>query len=160
MILMRVDELIIASGIQPSGNIYSASRLASISAVAFTSGVAIILMVAVSKTIGVLLLGFTALFFILIPIVYIALKARVPASFGTVSSNQIHRTADIILMPQIETLVTSAATHRKLVLTLATILTAISVFFALKLEPIFDVKDFFDSNSEMVIGLDLSLIHI
>ena len=154
MVLMRVDELINASGIQSSGNVYSAFRLASISAVAFTSGVAIILMVAVSKTIGVLLLGFTALFFIGIPIVYIALKARVPDSFGTVSSNQIHRTADIILMPQIETLVTSAATHRKLVLTLATILTAISVFFALKLEPIFDVKDFFDSNSEMVIGLD------
>ena len=33
-------------------------------------------------------------------------------------------------------------------------ITAVSVFFALKLEPIFDVKDFFDPRSDMVIGLD------
>ena len=154
IILMRIDELIMASGIRSKGNIYSTFRLASILGVAVASGVAIILMVAISKTIGVLILGVTALFFIVMPIVYIALKTRIPAASETISSNQIRHTSDIILMPQIETLVASAATHRKLVLLLAAILTAISVFYALKLEPVFDVKDFFDSNSEMVIGLD------
>jgi predicted RND superfamily exporter protein len=34
------------------------------------------------------------------------------------------------------------------------VVTALSVFFALKLEPTFDVKDFFDPKSDMVIGLN------
>jgi predicted RND superfamily exporter protein len=154
IILMRIDELFITSGIRYKGNIYSIFRLASTLAVAITAGVAIILMIAVSKLIGVLILCITALFFIGIPIVYIALKAKSLHVSKTISSNQVHSTSDLILMPHIETLVTSAATHAKLVLTIAALLTAISVFFALKLEPIFDVKDFFDSRSEMVIGLD------
>jgi predicted RND superfamily exporter protein len=68
--------------------------------------------------------------------------------------NHLHSTSDLISIPQTEILVTAATTHSKLVLIIAATLTAISVFYAVKLEPTFDVKDFFDSKSEMVIGLD------
>ena len=65
-----------------------------------------------------------------------------------------HTDRDLLSIPQVESLVSRAAGHSRIVLITVAFLTAGSVFFALKLEPIFDVKDFFDSNSEMVIGLD------
>ena len=65
-----------------------------------------------------------------------------------------HRNTGLLSKSPIETLVSAAAAHSKAVLMAVALLTAVSVFFALKLEPIFDVKDFFDSGSEMVVGLD------
>ena len=41
-----------------------------------------------------------------------------------------------------------------IVIFLKTIVTLASVWYALRLEPTFDVKDFFDSSSAFVVGLD------
>ena len=155
MVSMRIDELVVASGIRYNTNAYSAFRLAGTIGVAISSGVAIILMVAISKLYGVVILGTAAALFLGIPIVYIILKAR--KSYCDDRSDldgDAHKNTDLLSKSPIETLVSAAAAHSKIVLMAVALLTAISIFFALKLEPIFDVKDFFDSGSEMVIGLD------
>ena len=57
-------------------------------------------------------------------------------------------------MRVVERVVTLAGSHILVVLLSATALTVLAVVFAIRLEPTFDVKDFFDSKSEFVIGLD------
>jgi predicted RND superfamily exporter protein len=54
----------------------------------------------------------------------------------------------------IEKLVLKSVSNRVIVIFLTTIVTAASVWYAVRLEPTFDVKDFFDSNSGFVVGLD------
>ena len=152
MVSMRIDELVITSGIRYNANVYSALRLTGALGVAVSSGVAIILVVAVSKLYGVIILGVAALLFIGIPVVFIIFKAH--NNHGSRLHNDAHKDSDSRSLPLIETLVTTAAAHSKVVLISVAFLTAVSIFFALKLEPIFDVKDFFDSGSEMVVGLD------
>ena len=56
--------------------------------------------------------------------------------------------------------VAGLARYRYLVLLIMAGVTAASVLFALRLEPEFDVKDFFDSNSDFVVGLDKVDEHI
>ena len=151
MVVMRIDELIITSGMTYKTTTYSALRLSGTLGVALSSGVAIILLVAVSKVYGVIILGASTLVFLGIPIVYMFFIAR-KGHPGDLDDT--HTDRDLLSIPQVESLVSIAAGHSRIVLITVAFLTAGSVFFALKLEPIFDVKDFFDSNSEMVIGLD------
>ena len=56
--------------------------------------------------------------------------------------------------------VTGLARYRSLVLLVMAGLTAASVLLALRLDPELDVKDFFDSNSDFVVGLDKLDEHI
>jgi predicted RND superfamily exporter protein len=51
-------------------------------------------------------------------------------------------------------LVLELARHRRAVLPIAAVLTAAATLLAFQLEPNLDVKDFFDSESDLVIGLD------
>ncbi|GIT02160.1 MAG: hypothetical protein CM1200mP27_07850 [Chloroflexota bacterium] len=76
MVVMRIDELIITSGMNYKTTTYSALRLSGTLGVALSSGVAIILLVAVSKVYGVIILGAGALVFLGIPIVYMLFIAR------------------------------------------------------------------------------------
>ena len=57
-------------------------------------------------------------------------------------------------------LVTGLARYRPLVLLVVAGITAASVLLALRLDPELDVKDFFDSNSDFVVGLDKLDEHI
>lgn len=52
------------------------------------------------------------------------------------------------------------AQKRLIVLPLAAVITAAAIFFALKLEPTLDVKDFFDSSSDFVVSLDKIDVHV
>ena len=151
MVVMRIDELIIASGLRSNTTTYSVLRFSGALGVAVSSGVAIILLVAVSKVYGVIILGAAAMLFLGIPIVYMFFIGR-KGHAGR--PDNAHKDRDLLSISQVEVLVAGAAGHSRMVLLTVAILTAGSVFFALKLEPIFDVKDFFDSSSEMVIGLD------
>ena len=56
--------------------------------------------------------------------------------------------------------VTGLARYRSLVLLVMAGVTAASVLLALRLDPELDVKDFFDSNSDFVVGLDKLDEHI
>ena len=56
--------------------------------------------------------------------------------------------------------VTGLARYRSLVLLVMAAVTAASVLLALRLDPELDVKDFFDSNSDFVVGLDKLDEHI
>ena len=54
----------------------------------------------------------------------------------------------------VETLTIGLAKRARVVLMCTIAFTAICVWFALKLEPTFDVKDFFDYRSDLVVSLD------
>ena len=56
--------------------------------------------------------------------------------------------------------VTGLARYRSLVLLVMAGVTAISILLAFKLDPELDIKDFFDSNSDFVVGLDKLDEHI
>jgi predicted RND superfamily exporter protein len=64
------------------------------------------------------------------------------------------------LISSVEKIVITTTSYSPAVLIITAMITGVSVFFALKLEPIFDVKDFFDPKSDMVIGLDKIDEHI
>ena len=67
---------------------------------------------------------------------------------STQNKNNIFSNIDIVAF-------LSNVTNFKYSIVLSTILiTVFAGYYALKLEPTFDVKDFFDPNSEFVIGLD------
>ena len=121
--------------------------------VASVSGASIIMMVAVSKFIGLLLLAFCIVFLILGPILILSKNASKQSSEKTgnleIKALNQDRFAHIV-----SKLVTLAATNVLLVIFVTVIVTSYSIYSALKLTPSFDVKDFFDSESDFVIGLD------
>ena len=130
MVVMRIDELIIASGLRSNTTTYSVLRFSGALGVAVSSGVAIILLVAVSKVYGVIILGAAAMLFLGIPIVYIFLIGR-KGHAGR--PDNAHKDRDLLSISQVEVLVAGAAGHSRMVLLTVAFLTAGSVFFALKL---------------------------
>ena len=55
---------------------------------------------------------------------------------------------------RLSTVVVALALHRRVVLPLGMLVTGIAAFYAFQLDATFDVKDFFKSNSDFVVGLD------
>ena len=155
MLLMKVDELADAARFRSTGKAHLATRITGSIGVAVASSTAIILMVAVSKLVGVITLGATTILFLCLPIAYLVAKQRIVEKSN---SHQLRpdRSIDtnLLTIPAIEFLVIRSVRHPILVLGIAALITSISIFFAVKLEPVFDVKDFYDSESEMVIGLN------
>ena len=110
----------------------------------------IIFLVAVSKPTGIILLSLSIFVFIVIPVFLMHFRNPVNMSraLNQSSSNQLSATAFV------ENLTLVLARRAKLVLCCAIVFTTICTWFALKLEPTFDVKDFFDYRSDLVISLD------
>lgn len=155
MVFMRIDELATITRIRSSGNTYFISRVTASICVAVLSGVAIILMVAVSKLVGVITLAATTILFFGVPIVYLTSRSRIhDDNINNHLEIDEPENTNLLSIPAIEFLVTRSVRHPVLVLGIAALVTSISIFFAIKLEPVFDVKDFYDSKSEMVIGLN------
>jgi predicted RND superfamily exporter protein len=145
--LMRVDELR-AKRTLGGGWPWWVALLAAVGVVAIM-GTGVILLVAVDQGIGagVLFLGIAT--FIVAPVGILALRqgAATPDA-PTASASRVVEGA------WLTTLVTTLASRRVIVLPVAALVTAASVFFALRLEATFDVKDFFSADSDLVVGLD------
>ena len=152
---MRIDELMQISGKQFKGKLHTSNRIFSSIGVASACGGAVIIMIAVNMLYGVVTLLVTGLIFIGVPAVYLALSKNKPRSkTQLVSEKSSLKPTNHRLITSVEKIVTTATSYSSAVLIVTSILTAASVFSALKLEPTFDVKDFFDPKSDMVIGLD------
>ena len=154
LISMKIDELILSSKEKFSGHRFGVFRILGAMGVATSSGGAVILMVALDRMYGLIMLVVSIFIFIIIPIIYLKFKSTInkdlpfdPGTFGTSPTPSY-------LTNIVEKTVLISAKNPVWVILITTIVTSISVFLALKLEPTFDVKDFFDSKSEFVIGLD------
>jgi predicted RND superfamily exporter protein len=153
--IMRIDELIQISGKQFKGKLHISNRMFSSVGVASVSGGAVIIMIAVNALYGVIALILAGLIFIGFPAAYLARSKNKTQVERQVSSQKLYLSSTSHgVTAYVEKIVTTATAYSPAVLIITAVITAASVFFALKLEPIFDVKDFFDPRSDMVIGLD------
>ena len=149
---MKVDQLLIKFN-QNNSDINLYIRILFGAFAASVAGSSVILTVALDPGYGGLaLLGYLLLFLVL-PLVILKIfgKIRILPSKSmksTQNKNNIFSNIDIVAF-------LSNVTNFKYSIVLSTILiTVFAGYYALKLEPTFDVKDFFDPNSEFVIGLD------
>ena len=154
IISMKVDELILNSRGTFSGRKFGVIKILGAIGVANACGGAIILMVALDRTYGLLMLLATMLIFVVLPVIYLKMKSK---THGNLPIDQEILAIDhdkSYLTNIVEKLVLLSAKNPIWVIALTVFVTSVSIFLALKLEPTFDVKDFFDAKSEFVIGLD------
>ena len=151
---MKIDELILNSTRSFSKNKFVFLRILGAIGVANASGGAVILMIALNRTYGLIMLLATILIFVVLPVIYLKIKSNFNDNMQT--DKKINETYQdkSYLTNIVERIVLLSAKNPIWVISLTAIVTSISIFFALKLEPTFDVKDFFDSKSEFVMGLD------
>ena len=121
-------------------------------AAAVLFALSIILMVAVSQRIGVLLLAVTILTVVVAPALLFRRKTPEEDQEENYrpSKNLFIQGAD----RWVSTIVTTLAHMKYLVVFVALAATIMAGIMAFRLEPRFDVKDFFDRNSDLVISLD------
>ena len=153
LLTMKVDQLITQSRYDFQTRRWLVNRILGSILVASVSGTAIIMMVAVSKPIGLSLLGGCILLLILLPIFILWRSAsnvvfKDTENMGTIAPRQ-ERFAQIVAK-----IVTYSAANSLKVIFLTVLITAYAVYSGLQLTPFFDVKDFFDSESDFVVGLD------
>ncbi len=152
---MRIDELIGDSGKKFKSKFSTLTRIFGSIAVASACGGSVIIMVAVSKLYGIISLLIATLIFIGIPVAYlIVIKTKNKSSTISIKDNHQPIHSDSLIVSWVEKTVTVTTSYKHIVLATTVVITAISIFFAFNLKPTFDVKDFFDPKSDMVIGLD------
>ena len=111
----------------------------------------IILLVAVSQIGGILLLFAAIIGAVLAPAML--LRRRPKGDIGP-REDETPVPAYQGVGARLSSIVTAIARYKVLVLVAALTITVISGFFAYRLDPKFDVKDFFDRNSDLVVSLD------
>ena len=155
LLAMKVDEYLSQCKYTFKSKKWFILKVLASCAVACASGVVVIMVVAVSKIYGVLLLGLSLGIFIVLPMAVLGLLISKKDSMKRpiISGTHISHKREI-MAEMISTLVLKSVSNRVIVILLTTIVTLASVWYALRLEPTFDVKDFFDSSSAFVVGLD------
>ncbi len=111
-------------------------------------------MVALDRTYGLVMLLATMLIFVVLPVIYLKIKSKTHANLPIDQEILAIDHDKSYLTNIVEKLVLLSAKNPIWVIALTVFVTSVSIFLALKLEPTFDVKDFFDAKSEFVIGLD------
>ena len=152
LILMRIENL--GQSSIRANYILKLLYWIGISGVITTTGFAVIFTVALNAKIGVLILFGIAIVFIGIPLLVVKRDGK-PID----ESNRFHKNQPMIerLLPQI---VLVLARYKYFTLLLTLLITTLSIYTGLKLEATFDVKDFFENDSDFVIGLDKVDEHI
>ena len=147
-------------------------RVLGILVAASFTGAGIILLAAISPVIGIAVIAAFTIFGVLLPIVIIVLRERrlgipsgaevvvPPVAGGANHSPGAAGTEESVAPGALASAVVRLAQKRLILLPLATVITGAAIFFALKLEPTLDVKDFFDSSSDFVVSLDMIDVHV
>ena len=147
-------------------------RVLGILVAASSTGAGIILLVAISPIIGIAVIATFIIFGVLLPIAVIVLRERrkevpngaevviPPVAGGADQSPDTAGTEESVAPGTLASIVVRLAQKRLIVLPLAAVLTGAAIFFALKLEPTLDVKDFFDASSDFVVSLDKIDLHV
>ena len=156
---MRIDEL---RRPQPASASVVARIITLTSSASLTAltGASVLLLVVGLTIPGVVILLATIVGFLAIPILIMRWRTRglelQDDSFTSPIDTEREEAKTSWLVP----VVTGLARYRSLVLMVIAGITAASVLLALRLDPEFDVKDFFDSNSDFVVSLDKLDEHI
>ena len=153
VVVMQMDQLILKTGQAFQSRFWNTFRVLGSFLVAISSGAAVIMLVALDKTLGLLLLSGCLVAFVIIPILFMLRFAK----HNKNSFIQLEPPAvisDSKLMKVTQSIVSISSQRSILVLIIATFVTILATYYAVQLRPSFDVKDFFDSNSEFVLGLD------
>ena len=159
LVMMRIDALT-GTNRGPKSRAGRLMTLANSIGVAVLAGTGVILLVAISPVAGIVVLLAMTIGFVVVPFVIIARRNRA-MSHTSVPEIPVQRTEPSDARAGwVVSVVTGLARYRPVVLLAAAELTAASVFFAFKLDPTFDIKDLFDSNSDFVISLDKLDEHI
>ena len=181
LVLMRIDGLkrgttegreAARHGPRQSSRMAVMWRVLGILVAAGFTGAGVILLVAISPLIGIAVIAAFTILGVLLPIVVIVLRERklgIPSDaeelVPTVAegANQYPETAGMAESAApgaLASAVVRLAQKRLILLPIAAVITGASIFFAFKLEPTLDVKDFFDSSSDFVVGLDKLEVHV
>ncbi len=155
--LAWLESLSGAGAVAQQGRGWRGIRIAGAFGAAAGAGAAVITMVAVAPAVGVAILAIVSLLSIGIPAGVLWRQRNRRA--GHQSDGPVHtsQTPGAIIPPKASRVtrpVIWLARHRLVVAPMFALLTAVAVLGALRLEATFDVKDFFDSSSAFVIGLD------
>ena len=148
LLTMKVDQLIIQSRYDFQTTRWLTYRILGSILVASISGISIIMLVAVSRLIGLVLLGGGIFLLILVPIFILARSTSSivfedSKNMGMAAPSQ-DRFAHIVAR-----IVTFAADNSVKVIFLTVLITALSIYSALQLTPSFDVKDFLILNQSL-----------
>ena len=147
-------------------------RVLGILVAASFTGAGIILLVAISPIIGIAVIAAFAIFGVLLPMVVINRRERrlgIPSGAevavptvagGADQSPDTAGTEEAVAPGALASTVVRLAQRRLILLPLAAVITAAAAFFAVKLEPTLDVKDFFVSSSDFVVSLDKIDVHV
>ena len=153
VVVMQTDQLILKTGQAFQSRFWNTFRVLGSFLVAISSGAAVIMLVALDKTLGLLLLSGCLVAFVIIPVLFMLRFAKHNKnSFIQLEPPTV--ISDSKLMKVTQTIVSISSQRSILVLIIATLITILTTYYAVQLRPSFDVKDFFDSNSEFVLGLD------
>ena len=153
VVVMQTDQLILKTGQAFQSRFWNTFRVLGSFLVAISSGAAVIMLVALDKTLGLLLLSGCLVAFVIIPILFmLRLAKHNKNSFIQLEPPAV--ISDSKLMKVTQSIVSISSQRSILVLIIATFVTILATYYAVQLRPSFDVKDFFDSNSEFVLGLD------
>ena len=173
--MMRIDALKKSAtegkkGAQPAEprrrRIATVGRVLAIVLAANVTGAAIILLVAIDAIIGVAVIAAFIVFGVLLPALILARRERrgpgpeapelvaSPVAGGAEQSPDAAPFRRAGARSALASTIVRLAQKRALLLPIVAVVTAGAVFFALKLEATLDVKDFFDSGSDFVVGLD------
>ena len=136
------------------------------------TGAGMILLVAISPAIGIAVIAAFTVFGLVAPAAFVAMRERrtesasgaglalPPVAGGSDQPLETAETEASGATAALGSIVVTLAQRRLIVLPVAALVTATAVFFALKLEPTLDVKDFFDSSSDFVVSLDKIDVHV
>ena len=159
LIMMQVDQLRVPSQASPS----KAGRFLTIFnsiGVAVLSGTSVIFLVAVSEVLGIVVLLATIVGFLVVPLLLMWRRKHrdepMQASPEPMPSPPQPEAQGSWLVAAVAGL----ARYRPAVLLVTAVITVAAVLGAIKLEPTFDVKDFFDSRSNFVVSLDKLDLHV
>ena len=131
-------------------------RVLAAASAASLAGTAVILMVAVSAVAGIAVLMMFFAWRVLLPVYLLRRRhggeTTIDRKTATPATDLPH---DVDVHPgRLATAIVWVSRYPVAVLLVAAIVTAAAALYATKLEATFDVKDFFDSGSDFVVGLD------
>jgi predicted RND superfamily exporter protein len=151
--MMRIDQLLRPTS-TPHPRRARLSTLMNSIGVAALSGASVIMLVAVSKPLGVVILLGMAIGFLAVPLLIMHRRQSrltpIPPSAQPQAST-LPSSAD---SGWFVTLVSGIARYRLVVLPAFVGITVVAAIFATELEATLDVKDYFDSKSDFVVSLD------
>ena len=152
--MMRIDRLQRPPSTMPSRRARLMTLLNSL-VVAVLAGTGVIFLVAVSKPMGVAVLLGVIVVSLVVPvfIMYRRQSHRTPVPISAQPEASISPSLRVS-SGWLVTLVSGIARYRLVVLVVVIGITAAAVLFATKLEATFDVKDFYASKTDFVVGLD------